>query len=68
MLEKSGAGQGLYQTSVFEIHNDSQIPLDKIVIGKPTTLADAGGAYMNGTYLGTCIQGATQQNWSECPR
>ncbi|KAJ7445496.1 glycoside hydrolase family 18 protein [Mycena galericulata] len=52
------------QTSVFEIHEYAQIPLDKIVIGKPVTPNDAGGGYMNGTYLGTCIQQAKQNDWN----
>ncbi|KAJ7469346.1 glycoside hydrolase family 18 protein [Mycena galericulata] len=62
MLEKSGTF--LSQSSLFEIHNDGQIPLDKIVMGKPATSADADAGYMNATYLNTCVQQASQKNWN----
>jgi chitinase len=63
MLDKSGTY--LTQSSVFEIHADGQIPLEKIVIGKPAAPADADAGYMNATYLGTCVHEAAQRNWSE---
>ncbi|KAJ7113776.1 glycoside hydrolase superfamily [Mycena epipterygia] len=62
LLDESGSF--LNQTAVFEIHDDGQVPLEKIVIGKPATPADADSGYMNATYLNSCIQEASQKNWT----
>ncbi|KAJ6517276.1 glycoside hydrolase family 18 protein [Mycena vitilis] len=56
------------QTSVFEIHDNAQVPLDMIVIGKPAALTDVKNSttagYMNETYLATCVQEAKQKGWN----
>ncbi|KAJ7084235.1 glycoside hydrolase superfamily [Mycena epipterygia] len=58
------SGSYLSQSSLFEISADAQVPLEKIVIGKPAAEADAGSGYMDADTLGTCVQQAAQQNWS----
>jgi len=39
------------------------VTLDKLVIGKPATTADAKSGYMNTTYLAQCVEEAAQQGW-----
>ncbi|KAJ7137621.1 glycoside hydrolase family 18 protein, partial [Mycena crocata] len=63
LLHQSGEG-GLPESSVFEINTKGQVPLEKIVIGKPATEPDAASGFMNATYLSTCAQEAAQQNWT----
>ncbi|KAJ7844452.1 glycoside hydrolase superfamily [Mycena leptocephala] len=52
------------ETSVFEINTNAQVPLEKIVIGKPATAADAESGYMDPTTLATCIEEAAGKNWT----
>ncbi|KAJ7280981.1 chitinase [Mycena rebaudengoi] len=61
MLEKSGSY--LSESSVFEIHDKSQVPLEKIVIGKPASKKDAATGYMDAKQLGTCLEQASAKNW-----
>jgi chitinase len=63
MLEKSGSY--LSESSVFELHDRSQVPLEKIVIGKPASKKDAATGYMDAKQLGTCLEQASAKNWSE---
>jgi hypothetical protein len=53
-------------TSVFEIAQFG-VPLDKIVIGKPASSADASNGYMSPGQLAQCVQQAKAKNWSEYP-
>ncbi|KAJ7606970.1 glycoside hydrolase family 18 protein [Mycena polygramma] len=56
------------EISVFEINTKAQVPLDKIVIGKPAALSDVKNStisgYMNETFLATCVQEAKQKGWN----
>lgn len=48
-------------TSIFEIHKEGNIPLDKLVIGKPATPQDATNGYLSTKGLGKCLRdGATK--------
>ncbi|KAJ7262368.1 glycoside hydrolase superfamily [Mycena rebaudengoi] len=62
MLEKSGSY--LSESSVFELHDRSQVPLEKIVIGKPASKKDAATGYMDAKQLGTCLEQASAKNWN----
>ena len=44
----------------------SGVPLNKIVIGKPATAADANNGYIAPATLATCVEQAKSQGWSEC--
>ncbi|KAG7442421.1 uncharacterized protein BT62DRAFT_935982 [Guyanagaster necrorhizus] len=48
------------QTALFQIAN-SGVPLEKLVIGKPTMASDAGSGYMTISSLETCLQDAKNQ-------
>ncbi|KAJ7168018.1 glycoside hydrolase superfamily [Mycena filopes] len=63
LLNESG-GTYIPQTSAFEINSAGQVPLEKIVIGKPATEADALSGHMNSTVLASCVEEATQNNWT----
>lgn len=63
LLTTSG---GSYPNSaVFQIAA-SGVPLNKIVIGKPATAADANNGYIAPATLATCVEQAKSQGWSEC--
>jgi hypothetical protein len=49
-------------TALFQIAA-SGVTLDKLVIGKPATTADANNGYMNTTLLAQCVGEAAQQGW-----
>ncbi|KAG1860708.1 glycoside hydrolase family 18 protein [Suillus subalutaceus] len=49
-------------TSLFQIAA-AGVSLDKLVIGKPATTADATNGYMNTTLLAQCVDTAYQQGW-----
>ncbi|KAG2113001.1 glycoside hydrolase family 18 protein [Suillus discolor] len=49
-------------TSVFQIAA-AGVSLDKVVIGKPATTADATNGYMNTTVLAQCVEMAYEQGW-----
>ncbi|KAG1795178.1 glycoside hydrolase family 18 protein [Suillus plorans] len=49
-------------TSVFQIAA-AGVSLDKLVIGKPATTADATNGYMNTTLLAQCVEMAYEQGW-----
>jgi hypothetical protein len=49
------------QSSLFEINT---APLEKMVLDKPVSLADAQKGNMDATTLATCVQQATQKSWS----
>ncbi|KAJ7873427.1 glycoside hydrolase family 18 protein [Mycena leptocephala] len=51
------------QSSVFQIAANG-IPLNKIVIGKPATGADATNGFMDPATLSTCLAQAKAQGWS----
>ncbi|KAG6914151.1 hypothetical protein DXG01_002082, partial [Tephrocybe rancida] len=54
------------QTSVFEIHQSANIPLSKIVIGKPATPGDApSGGYVKPTDLAEWLAKGKEKGWSE---
>ncbi|KIM44722.1 glycoside hydrolase family 18 protein [Hebeloma cylindrosporum] len=50
-------------TSVFQIASNG-VPLNKIVIGKPSTTTDAINGYMSTSTLAKCLQQAKQQGWT----
>ncbi|KAG1770689.1 glycoside hydrolase family 18 protein [Suillus occidentalis] len=49
-------------TALFQIAA-AGVSLDKLVIGKPATTADANNGYMNTTLLAQCVDTAYQQGW-----
>ncbi|KAG0709372.1 glycoside hydrolase family 18 protein [Suillus ampliporus] len=49
-------------TALFQIAA-AGVSLDKLVIGKPATTADANNGYMNTTLLAQCVDEAYQQGW-----
>ncbi|KAF7311931.1 Glycoside hydrolase [Mycena indigotica] len=51
------------QSSVFQIAANG-VPLNKIVIGKPGTTADATNGYMDPGTLAACLAQAKNQGWS----
>ncbi|KAJ7482653.1 glycoside hydrolase family 18 protein [Mycena latifolia] len=51
------------QSSVFQIAANG-VPLNKIVIGKPATGADATNGFMDPATLSTCLAQAKAQGWS----
>ncbi|KZP00465.1 glycoside hydrolase family 18 protein [Calocera viscosa TUFC12733] len=51
-------------TAVFQINYDGEVPLDKLVIGKPAAPSDASNGYMETSLLATCVQQAMDQGWS----
>ena len=52
-------------TSVSEISTSAKFPLNKLVIGKPATTADATTGYMAASTLASCISQAKNQGWSK---
>jgi len=52
------------KTSVFEIHATAGVPLDKLVIGKPGTTADANNGYIDPNTLAGCMAQAKGQGWN----
>lgn len=59
ITESSTAWPG---TSLFQIAA-AGVSLDKLVIGKPATTADATNGYMNTTLLAQCVDMAYEQGW-----
>lgn len=51
-------------SSVFEISKNENIPLSKLVIGKPATTSDASSGYMDPHSLGKCYASARSQGWN----
>ncbi|KAI5117052.1 hypothetical protein M0805_005291 [Coniferiporia weirii] len=51
------------QTALFQIAA-SGVSLDKLVIGKPATTADANNGYIDPATLATCLEQAKSQGWS----
>ncbi|KAJ7081273.1 glycoside hydrolase superfamily [Mycena epipterygia] len=51
--------QSVDQTAVLQIHNVANVPLNKIVIGKPVTQPDGNDGYIDATTLSSCMQMAT---------
>jgi hypothetical protein len=49
-------------TSVFQIA-EAGVTLDKLVIGKPATTADATNGYMNTSLLAECVDMAYEDGW-----
>ena len=50
-------------SSLFEIPKNG-IPLNKLVIGKPATAADASNGYMDAATLGSCVKQAKAKGWN----
>lgn len=51
------------ESSIFQISANG-VTLDKLVIGKPATTADANNGYMNTTLLASCVAEAYADEWS----
>nr|GAT50393.1 glycoside hydrolase family 18 protein [Mycena chlorophos] len=51
------------ESALFQIAANG-VPLDKLVIGKPSAPADAGSGYMDAGTLATCVEQAKAQGWS----
>ncbi|KAF8304366.1 glycoside hydrolase [Clavulina sp. PMI_390] len=52
------------KSSVFEINSNAGVPLDKIVIGKPGTTADATNGYVDPSTLAGCVSQAKTSGWT----
>jgi len=55
---------GFFNTSLFEIHQVSGVPLNKLVIGKPAVPGDALNGFMDLTVMSTCLQLAKTAGWN----
>lgn len=51
-------------TSIFEIHKENNIPLDKLVVGKPASREDADTGYIAPLKLSKCISQAHRSGWN----
>ena len=61
LLTKSGGA--FPGSSLFEIPKNG-IPLNKLVIGKPATAADASNGFMDPATLGSCVKQAKAKGWN----
>ncbi|KAF8310209.1 glycoside hydrolase [Clavulina sp. PMI_390] len=52
------------KSSVFEINSNVGVPLNKIVIGKPGTTADANNGYIDPSTLAGCVEQAQSSGWT----
>ncbi|KZT09935.1 glycoside hydrolase family 18 protein [Laetiporus sulphureus 93-53] len=51
-------------TALFQINSVGGVPLDKLVIGKPSAASDASNGYMDPSTLATCVEQAKGQGWN----
>ncbi|KAG1869307.1 glycoside hydrolase family 18 protein [Suillus tomentosus] len=51
------------ESALFQIA-DSGVPLDKLVIGKPATAAQASNGYVDPTLLASCVSSAYASGWN----
>ncbi|KAF8327704.1 glycoside hydrolase superfamily [Cantharellus anzutake] len=51
-------------SSVFQISSTAGVPLDKIVVGKPGTAADANNGFMDASTLSDCVSAAKRDGWT----
>ena len=59
----TSSGGAFPGSSLFEIPKNG-IPLDKLVIGKPATAADASNGFIAPATLGTCVKEAKAKGWN----
>ena len=59
----TSSGGGFPGSSLFEIPKNG-FPLNKLVIGKPATAADASNGYMDPATLGSCVKQAKAKGWT----
>ena len=59
----TSSGGGFPGSSLFEIPKNG-FPLNKLVIGKPATAADATNGFMDPATLGTCVKQAKAKGWN----
>ncbi|KAM5537760.1 hypothetical protein V8D89_008528 [Ganoderma adspersum] len=59
----TSSGGGFPGSSLFEIPKNG-FPLNKLVIGKPATAADASNGYMDPATLGSCVKQAKAKGWN----
>ena len=52
------------ETALFQIAANG-VALDKLVIGKPGTSADASNGYIDPSMLATCVAEAAAQGWGK---
>lgn len=57
------AGNNFPLTSLFEINKYANVPLDKLVVGKPAWESDADDGFMRPSVEGACLQIAVQNGW-----
>lgn len=57
------SGNACPGSSIFEIHEKENVPLNKLVVGKPATQADASTGYMAPKDLGKCLGKARKEGW-----
>ncbi|WVO13809.1 hypothetical protein L204_101432 [Cryptococcus depauperatus] len=62
LIENSGSEWP--STSVFELNSSANVPLDKIVIGKPLDAGAANDGYMSPSDLNECVNQAKQKGWN----
>ncbi|CAO1619346.1 unnamed protein product [Sympodiomycopsis kandeliae] len=56
--------EGFPDTSIFEISKTNNIPLNKLVIGKPAAREDATTGYVTTNRLSHCVIDAHQKGWN----
>ncbi|PIL36371.1 hypothetical protein GSI_00059 [Ganoderma sinense ZZ0214-1] len=59
----TSSGGAFPGSSLFEIPKNG-IPLNKLVIGKPATAADASNGFMDAATLGSCVKQAKAKGWN----
>ena len=59
----TSSGGAFPGSSLFEIPKNG-IPLNKLVIGKPATAADASNGFMDPATLGSCVKQAKAKGWN----
>lgn len=63
-LLTTSAAHGFFNTSLFEIHALSGVPLNKLVIGKPASLGDATNGFMDLKTMSGCLKQAKTAGWN----
>jgi hypothetical protein len=58
------AGSWFPGTSIFELNESADIPLYKLVVGKPALSSDASNGYMSASALSECMQDAQEKGWN----
>jgi chitinase len=58
------SGSSFPDSSVFQTHTVSGVPLEKLVIGKPINAGAAANGYMDAATLNGCVNQAKAKGWN----